>query len=130
MEGVLIALFGHGRCTADPRRMIVTKHFFTRWLVSMFSGQEGTDYDYDPQVNETDKLDPEMFGSLVADSLMGGVGGVSLVDSNGHAQSAVMGLFSLYDDHLNVCFVMLVLNLVVFRFIVYVLIIWRANQKK
>lgn len=80
--------------------------------------------------NNEPLVDPEKFGQSVVDSLLGGVGGATFVDENGVVQSAVMGIFNLQDAHLVVCFVMLIVNVVVFRVFIYRLVVWRANQKK
>lgn len=31
MEGVLISLYGYGRCTSDAKQMTLVKHVFTKW---------------------------------------------------------------------------------------------------
>ena len=46
MEGVIIAIYGFGRCSSDPKQMAITKHLLTSWITSVFStAVEGSEDD-------------------------------------------------------------------------------------
>lgn len=151
MEGVIIAIYGFGRCSSDPKQMAITKHLLTSWITSVFSTAiEGSEDETDFLSGSNDTVfasgsndgtlnvdndtvmgmdDIRTLSKSVVDSLLSGVGGQTTVDTKGHSISGVMSIFNISDDHIFVCFLMLIANFVVLRITTYILIVWRSKAE-
>lgn len=136
MEGVIISIYGFGRCSADPKQMAITKHLLNSWISSVFStalegnGAEIGDFDYsDGNSTEMGAEDIRSLSKSVVNSLLSGVGGQTTVDGKGHSISGVMSIFNISDDHIFICFLMLIANFIVLRITTYILIVWRSKAE-
>lgn len=139
MEGVIIAIYGFGRCSSDPKQMAITKHLLNSWITSVFTTAiepEDLESIMDSSgagvpINDTamGMADIRSLSKSVVDSLLSGVGGQTTVDGKGHSISGVMSIFNITDDHLFICFLMLIANFVVLRITTYLLIVWRSKSE-
>ncbi|XP_074601926.1 ATP-binding cassette sub-family G member 1-like [Brevipalpus obovatus] len=128
-EGVLVSLYGYNRCGLNASEKIAQlKGTFKSWMNKMLIIATQTINEDDDEQEMREDVDNvhQMTDSLTSAIFNSVSGGIS--NTNSTIKSGVMVIYNLEDSFLERAFIMLLINLIVFRLATYLILKWKARH--
>ncbi|RWS28973.1 ATP-binding cassette sub-family G member 1-like isoform X2 [Leptotrombidium deliense] len=130
-EGLMIALYGFGRCGHDNDDKVESmKRTVSAMIYNFLSIVEKETNGEDEIFGEGDnKVGVKNMTDVLVQTVMVGAG-VRYTDENGKIASSLLSFFELYDEYLYYCGVLLIVNVIAYRLLAYIVMIWKSKARR